>query len=113
MLPSPFKILSRVPSRRFFSTSKPFRIELSYQLIDGTGRDRQEAYVYAKNNPATHAAERRHPILFLHGLFGSKQNNRTISKYVCVLREGVKRFEYFFVFLVHYSEGKNQTRVFF
>ncbi|KAN0068057.1 Alpha/Beta hydrolase fold [Elaphomyces granulatus] len=60
------KILKSLPSssRRFFSTSKSFPIELSYELIDGSIK----------------SGRHRYPILFLHGFFGSKQNNRTISK---------------------------------
>lgn len=50
---------------RAFSTARVYRTELSY-------------HVYG---PETKQAA-RDPILFLHGLFGSKQNNRTISKYV-------------------------------
>lgn len=50
---------------RAFSTARVCRAELSYQVY-GPEADK-----------AT-----RDPILFLHGLFGSKQNNRSISKYV-------------------------------
>lgn len=50
---------------RAFSTSRAYRAELSYQVY---GPEKEEAI--------------RDPILFLHGLFGSKQNNRSISKYV-------------------------------
>ncbi|KAJ5772598.1 hypothetical protein N7520_003127 [Penicillium odoratum] len=48
---------------RAFSTARACRAELSYQVY---GPEKEEAV--------------RDPILFLHGLFGSKQNNRTISK---------------------------------
>lgn len=50
---------------RAFSTSRASQVELSYQVF---GPENGEAV--------------RDPILFLHGLFGSKQNNRSISKYV-------------------------------
>ncbi|KAJ5167714.1 uncharacterized protein N7482_003308 [Penicillium canariense] len=49
---------------RAFSTARVYRAELSYQV-----------YVPESEHPVT-----RDPILFLHGLFGSKQNNRSISK---------------------------------
>ncbi|KAJ5132972.1 hypothetical protein N7448_007130 [Penicillium atrosanguineum] len=48
---------------RAFSTARVCREELSYQVY----------------GPETEQAV-RDPILFLHGLFGSKQNNRSISK---------------------------------
>ncbi|KAJ5946942.1 Alpha/beta hydrolase fold-1 [Penicillium verhagenii] len=48
---------------RKFSTARVYRAELSYQVY---GPEKEEAI--------------RDPILFLHGLFGSKQNNRSISK---------------------------------
>lgn len=51
---------------RAFSTTRVSRTELAYQ-------------VYGPENEQTAS---RDPILFLHGLFGSKQNNRSISKYV-------------------------------
>lgn len=47
---------------RSFSTTRVSCIQLSYEVY----------------RPET---EQREPILFLHGLFGSKQNNRGISKY--------------------------------
>lgn len=50
---------------RSFSTSRVLRSEeLSYQVF---GPENEQ--------PA------RSPILFMHGLFGSKQNNRSISRY--------------------------------
>jgi hypothetical protein len=52
---------------RAFSTARVYRAELSYQVY----------------GPENEQAVTRDPILFLHGLFGSKQNNRSISKYVC------------------------------
>lgn len=40
---------------------------------------------YDLHEPAKPKFDERHsPILFLHGLFGSKKNNRGISKYVCL-----------------------------
>ncbi|OKO97689.1 Abhydrolase domain-containing protein C22H12.03 [Penicillium subrubescens] len=50
---------------RAFSTARVYRAELSYQVY----------------GPENEQAVTRDPILFLHGLFGSKQNNRSISKY--------------------------------
>lgn len=50
---------------RKFSTTRILRSELAYQVF---GPENEHAV--------------RDPILFLHGLFGSKQNNRSISKYV-------------------------------
>lgn len=44
--------------------ARAYHAELSYQVY---GPEREQAV--------------RDPILFLHGLFGSKQNNRSISKY--------------------------------
>ena len=48
---------------RAFSTTRLAQAELSYQVF---GPESGEAV--------------RDPIVFLHGLFGSKQNNRSISK---------------------------------
>lgn len=51
---------------RSFSTSRVLRSEeLSHQIF---GPENEQAV--------------RSPILFLHGLFGSKQNNRSISRWV-------------------------------
>lgn len=50
-------------SIRAFSTSRVLGSELSYQVF---GPEKEQAS--------------RNPIVFLHGLFGSKQNNRSISK---------------------------------
>ncbi|THC90757.1 hypothetical protein EYZ11_009781 [Aspergillus tanneri] len=50
-------------SIRAFSTSRMLRSDLSFQVY---GPEKEEAV--------------RSPIVFLHGLFGSKQNNRSISK---------------------------------
>lgn len=55
-----------VPGIRAFSTGRILRHELSYQVW---GPENEQAV--------------RDPILFLHGLFGSKQNNRSIGKYAC------------------------------
>ncbi|OGM45705.1 alpha/beta fold family hydrolase [Aspergillus bombycis] len=60
----PFRVALRgASSIRAFSTSRVLRNELSYQVF---GSEKEEAS--------------RSPIVFLHGLFGSKQNNRSISK---------------------------------
>ncbi|KAF7172753.1 hypothetical protein CNMCM5623_004909 [Aspergillus felis] len=59
------------PSIRAFSTSRVLGSELSYQVF---GPEKEQAS--------------RNPIIFLHGLFGSKQNNRSISK---VLARDLKR----------------------
>ncbi|GFF40430.1 abhydrolase domain-containing protein C22H12.03 [Aspergillus udagawae] len=59
------------PSIRAFSTSRVLGSELSYQVF---GPEKEQAS--------------RNPIVFLHGLFGSKQNNRSISK---VLARDLKR----------------------
>jgi hypothetical protein len=54
--------------RRLFSVSASLPVELSYQLIEP---------------PSSQETKRNgHPIVFMHGLFGSKRNNRSISKYV-------------------------------
>lgn len=58
-------------SIRAFSTSRVLGSELSYQVF---GPEKEQAT--------------RNPIVFLHGLFGSKQNNRSISK---VLARDLKR----------------------
>ncbi|KAK1143403.1 hypothetical protein N8T08_006731 [Aspergillus melleus] len=50
-------------SIRAFSTTRGLRSELSFQVF---GPEKEEAS--------------RSPIVFLHGLFGSKQNNRSISR---------------------------------
>ncbi|KAJ5115286.1 hypothetical protein NUU61_001045 [Penicillium alfredii] len=51
------------PGLRAFSTARALQSELSYQVY---GPESEQAV--------------RNPILFLHGLFGSKLNNRSISK---------------------------------
>ncbi|GIK02124.1 hypothetical protein Aspvir_006167 [Aspergillus viridinutans] len=66
------RIQLRVASSiRAFSTSRVLESELSYQVF---GPEKEQAS--------------RNPIVFLHGLFGSKQNNRSISK---VLARDLKR----------------------
>lgn len=50
---------------RAFSTARVLQSELAYQVF---GPENDQAV--------------RNPILILHGLFGSKQNNRSIGKYV-------------------------------
>lgn len=57
-----------VSGLRAFSTARVFRAELAYQVY---GPEKEQAT--------------RDPILFLHGLFGSKQNNRSISKYAIAM----------------------------
>ncbi|PKX89742.1 putative alpha/beta hydrolase [Aspergillus novofumigatus IBT 16806] len=59
------------PAIRAFSTSRALASELSYQVV---GPEKEQAS--------------RNPIVFLHGLFGSKQNNRSIGK---VLARDLKR----------------------
>ncbi|KAB8212464.1 hypothetical protein P875_00034031 [Aspergillus parasiticus SU-1] len=60
----PFRVTLRgTSSIRAFSTSRVLRNDLSYQVF---GPEKDETS--------------RSPIVFLHGLFGSKQNNRSISK---------------------------------
>jgi pimeloyl-ACP methyl ester carboxylesterase len=62
----PFRVTLRGASNfRAFSTSRVLRSDLSFQVF---GPEKEE--------PSGN------PIVFLHGLFGSKQNNRSISKYV-------------------------------
>ncbi|KAK9590649.1 hypothetical protein V6Z92_003745 [Aspergillus fumigatus] len=66
------RVQTRVASSiRAFSTSRVLGSELSYQIF---GPEKEQAT--------------RNPIVFLHGLFGSKQNNRSISK---VLARDLKR----------------------
>lgn len=57
--------LRGVASPRCFSSGRRLQSELSYQVF-GPEKDQVA----------------RHPIVFLHGLFGSKQNSRSISRYV-------------------------------
>ncbi|PKY05887.1 putative alpha/beta fold family hydrolase [Aspergillus campestris IBT 28561] len=58
------RFVGRVASgTRSFSTSRLMRTDLSFQVFG------------PENEPVS-----RSPIVFLHGLFGSKQNNRSISK---------------------------------
>ncbi|KAB8067711.1 Alpha/Beta hydrolase protein [Aspergillus leporis] len=60
----PFRVTLRGASNfRAFSTSRVLRSDLSFQVF---GPEKEE--------PSGN------PIVFLHGLFGSKQNNRSISK---------------------------------
>lgn len=63
-----FTPLRTLSTRRAFSTSRVLRLELSYQVFEPDAK--------AKAGPEGD------PIVFLHGLFGSKTNNRSISKYV-------------------------------
>ncbi|KAL4943863.1 hypothetical protein BDV06DRAFT_126298 [Aspergillus oleicola] len=64
MLFSPQIALRRIPKARAFSTTpRLLRSDLSYQVF---GPEKDQAT--------------RNPIVFLHGLFGSKQNNRSISR---------------------------------
>ncbi|KAL3485398.1 Alpha/Beta hydrolase protein [Aspergillus germanicus] len=72
---SPRIALRGVPSIRTFSTSRRLlRSDLSFQVFGPE-----------KEQPT------RNPIVFLHGLFGSKQNNRSISR---VLARDLKRQVY-------------------
>jgi pimeloyl-ACP methyl ester carboxylesterase len=59
--------LRAFPACRPFSTARPLQSQLSYQVF----------------GPETDNAA-GNPVVFLHGLFGSKQNNRSISRYVRV-----------------------------
>lgn len=59
-----FPVVRGVSGIRAFSTARVSRAELAYQVY---GPEKEQAT--------------QDPILFLHGLFGSKQNNRSISKY--------------------------------
>lgn len=68
-------------SRTFRSLALPVRVPL-YRCYATTS--------FAKNIPTVELAFDKHasatrntnePILFLHGLFGSKANNRSVSKY--------------------------------
>ncbi|KAL2004842.1 hypothetical protein VTN00DRAFT_3115 [Thermoascus crustaceus] len=61
-----FTPLRTLSTRRAFSTSRALRLELSYQVFEPDAK--------AKAGPEGN------PIVFLHGLFGSKTNNRSISK---------------------------------
>ncbi|KAL2001450.1 hypothetical protein VTN02DRAFT_1766 [Thermoascus thermophilus] len=62
----PFTSLRTLTTRRAFSTARALRLELSYQVFEPDAK-------------AAAGAEGA-PIVFLHGLFGSKTNNRSISK---------------------------------
>ncbi|KKA23886.1 Valacyclovir hydrolase, partial [Rasamsonia emersonii CBS 393.64] len=55
--------------RRLFSSARSLRVELAYQLFEPP----------AAAKDSSHRRDGR-PIVFMHGLFGSKQNNRSISK---------------------------------
>lgn len=72
--------LRTLPARRAFSTSRTLRLDLSYLVIE-------------PENRAGHEQPERNPIVFMHGLFGSRQNNRTISKYVFDLPVLVSRLD--------------------
>lgn len=63
------RVLARHATLRPFSTSRPLaRLDLSYDL--------HEPPKGSATSPSENA-----PIIILHGLFGSKRNNRSISKY--------------------------------
>lgn len=65
--------LARAHNRRLFSSARSLRaVELAYQLFEPPAKD---------SSSSSHQRDGR-PIVFMHGLFGSKQNNRSISKYV-------------------------------
>lgn len=58
-------------THHFYSTSVP-TVPLVYDL-------------HQPAKPVSDDPNHASPILFLHGLFGSKKNNRSISKYVAIL----------------------------
>ncbi|KAL1968709.1 hypothetical protein VTN77DRAFT_1535 [Rasamsonia byssochlamydoides] len=64
-------IASHIPAhqKRFFSAAQSLRVDLAYQLFEPP----------AAAKDSGHRRDGR-PIIFMHGLFGSKQNNRSISK---------------------------------
>ncbi|KAK2791498.1 hypothetical protein FQN53_002607 [Emmonsiellopsis sp. PD_33] len=54
-----------------------------YRSFSVTARRRQVQLahqVFGPRNDATASTTKRNPIIFMHGVFGSKQNNRSISK---------------------------------
>ena len=57
------------------------RIRIQFKILAGNHR-RHLSLAYAIHEPPNAAADIKHaPLVILHGLFGSKQNNRSISKY--------------------------------
>ena len=57
------------------------RIQIQYKTLGAENR-RHLSLAYATHEPSNAASNIKHaPIVILHGLFGSKQNNRSISKY--------------------------------
>lgn len=77
------RINTRVLATRHlqYSTSSIPTVPLAYDL--------HEAPLRNKDGPPRESKDpnKVSPILFLHGLFGSKKNNRSISKYVSPLRQ--------------------------
>lgn len=71
------RINTRVLATRHlqYSTSSIPTVPLAYDLHEAPLRNKSK-------DP-----NKVSPILFLHGLFGSKKNNRSISKYVSPLRQ--------------------------
>ncbi|KAJ9385556.1 hypothetical protein DTO063F5_4149 [Paecilomyces variotii] len=63
----PFRPLRSPSLRRAFSTSRRLNFELSHQI-------------FTPDSKANHAQKGGDPIIFMHGLFGSKMNNRSMSK---------------------------------
>lgn len=64
-------MLARHAIVRPFSSSRPLgRLDLSYDLHEPP-----------KSQGSATSASENAPIIILHGLFGSKRNNRSISKY--------------------------------
>ena len=61
-------LLRRTPTRAFSTTELPNGIKLAYDLHEPT----PSTTTTSQNAP---------PIIFIHGLFGSKKNNRSMSKY--------------------------------
>ncbi|OJD15148.1 hypothetical protein AJ78_04573 [Emergomyces pasteurianus Ep9510] len=52
----------------------------SFSTSPGRSRAQLAYQTWPAQNDSTTIDERRNPIVFMHGLFGSKQNNRSISK---------------------------------
>ena len=63
------------PQRLYSATELSNGITLAYDLHEPPSKANDAAQTPRKNAP---------PILFLHGLFGSKKNNRSMSKYALI-----------------------------
>lgn len=64
----------------FLRAQQPFRLNVS-RPFSTTELDSGVKIAYDFHEPAKEATSKDAPIVFIHGLFGSKRNNGSMSKY--------------------------------